>query len=423
VHEFADCCFFTHTKQPLTEMIYLSPAKCLIIMQTITQALHYFTVNEDAVTKKTTNRLLLFIIILAVIPRIYIAFISGLPQMHVDTVGYFEQADAILKGNYINYFPNGYPFLAAFAKLTGGSSFIIVLLIINIITAAASVFFVFDITKNVFQNSRIAIIAALLMTIFPTQINYVRWLLTEVPSTFFLLGFYFFYFRNKNLAAGMMMGIAAIIRTEMLPIFLLTAGAELLLKRRIRLLLMIGVAIPILAVSCYSYFKTGQFTTSGHGKVNILYAITSSGGYVDWEFQDKHPEIKNSKEAMQLYLQYLKDDPGTFIKNRFLNLWELWSFFPSASDGNRGMASRIMIGLINFFLLSFGFYSAWKNRKTISALVLLAPFIVVTGVHFVLYSLTRYTFTVEPFMIILSAFTVYQLFLFATGRNEKKIPA
>jgi hypothetical protein len=404
-------------------MIYLSAAKCLIIMQTTAQALNYFIREDNAATKKTTNRLLLFILILAAIPRIYIAFFSGLPQMHVDTVGYFEQADTILKGNYTNYFPNGYPFITAFTKLISGGSFITVLLCLNIIAAVVSVYFVFDITKHVFQNKSIALLAAFIMACFPTQINYVRWLLTEVPSTFFLLGFYFFYCRNKNMAAGVFMGIAAVIRTEMLPIFLLTVGVEFLMKRKIRLLLFAGVTIPILAVSFYSYVKTGQFTTSGHGKVNILYSITASGGYIDWEFQDKHPEIKNSKEAMQLYLQYLKDDPGTFIKNRFLNLWELWSFFPSASDGNRGFASRLMIGMINLFLLSFGFYSSWKNRRNMLALILLAPFVVVTGVHFVLYSLTRYTFTVEPFMIMLSSFAVFRLLLFLINRQQKNIPA
>lgn len=195
-----------------------------------------------------------------------------------------------------------------------------------------------------------------------------------------------------------------IIRTELLAIFLLVFIAELLMKKSFRFMLAAGLIVPMLAAGYYAFIKTGSFSLSGHSKANIMYSITSSGGYVDWYFQEKHPEVKTSGQAMELYIEYLKNDPGTYIKNRLANLWELWGFFPSSSDGGRSFISRILIGGINLFLLLFGCCGLFKSYRRFEALILIFPFLVVTGVHTLLLALPRYTFTAEPFLLILASF-------------------
>lgn len=354
--------------------------------------------------EKNSYRFLWFILLVAFIARVFICFGVSLSHTIVDSDEYFLQADKLLQGSYINYFPNGYPYIIAVAKLISSSYTAELLLCLNILLGTCSVYFVYSIAKQVFTDHALALLAALFMAVFPTQINYTRWLLTEVPSTFLLLGFYTFYLQKRFFIAGLAGGLAVIIRTELLAIFLLVFIAELLMKKSLRLMLIAGLLFPMLAAGYYAFLKTGSFSLSGHGKANIMYSITSSGGYVDWYFQEKHPEVKTSGQAMKLYIEYMKNDPVTYIKNRVANLWELWGFFPSSSDGGRSFISRILIGSINLFLLLFGCCGFFKNYRRFDVLILIFPFLVVTGVHTLLLALPRYTFTAEPFLLILASF-------------------
>lgn len=354
--------------------------------------------------KKNNCRILWYLLLIAFVARLFICFGVNLSHTIVDSDEYFLQADKLLEGSYINYFPNGYPYIIAVAKLISGSHTVALLLWLHILLGTCSVYFVYSITQRVFSDPILALLAAFLMAVFPTQINYTRWLLTEVPSTFFLLGFYSFYLQKRFFLAGFAGGLAVIMRTELLAIFLLVFTAELLMKKSFRFMLAAGLIVPMLAAGYYAFIKTGSFSLSGHSKANIMYSITSSGGYVDWYFQDKHPEVKTSSQAMELYIEYMKKDPVTYIKNRLANLWELWGFFPSSSDGGRSFISRILIGSINLFLLLFGCCGFFKNYRRFDVLILIFPFLVVTGVHTLLLALPRYTFTAEPFLLILASF-------------------
>ncbi len=374
--------------------------------------------SNEVFAEKNYRSTLLFIILLGLLIRVAACFFAGLPHMHTDSFGYFEQADAILQSGYINYFPNGYPFIIAFFKLLSTEYIVPLLLWLSILFSVFSVFFVSEITRIIFHNTGIALLASFILAIFPTQINYVRWLLTEAPTTFFLLGFYFFYLKNRNWYAGLFFGFATVIRTEVIPILLLMMFLELIFRKRFRVAVLIGFLIPVIAVSSYCYTKTGQFSMAGHSKVNIMYSITSSGGYVDWHYQDKHPEVKTSGQALEMYIEYMKEDPVRYVKNRMANLWELWGFFPSSSEGSRSFLARLSIGLINFFLIVLGFYGWWVNRKYLLANFLMIPFLIVTGVHTILLTLPRYTYTVEPFLIIFVAFTINRIVF---RKNEEAV--
>ncbi len=369
-----------------------------------------FLYNKKEKLLQKHKLFLISIIIIAFAVRVIFCFFVAKLHIQRDTVDYIQQADILLQGGYKNYFPNGYPLIIAYTKIITGKYFISMLLWLNILLSVVSVYFSFDITKSVTGNTITALIAAALLAVFPTQINYVRWVLSEAPSTFLLLGFFFFYLRKQNWWAGIFIGIATVVRTELLLVLPFVMFIEFVCFRKIRFGLIGGLLIPVLLIGFYCYQKTGIFSLSGHGKVNLLYSITSSGSYVDWMYHTKHPEIKTSGQAMEMYIEYMKENPIQYLKNRAANFWELWGLFPSSSQGNRKLEARLFIGATNFFLLTFGFLGWWKVRRNFFAAILIVPFIIVTVVHTLLLALPRYTYTAEPFMIILGSIILYKMF-------------
>jgi hypothetical protein len=349
------------------------------------------------------------ILLLALLVRVWLCFFTHLPHLYKDSYEYINQGDTLLAGGYINYFPNGYPAILALLRLIGGGKMIGLLLLVNIGMSVLAVWFVYDIALRIFRHTPVALIAAFLAAFFPTQLNYVRWVSTEVPTEFFLLGAFYFYYREKKWMSGLFFGLATIVRTDEAPVFVLLIIVEALWQKKFNWRLLAGSFLPILAVGFYCYGKTGNFSIAGHGKVNILYSVTASGGYVDWYFQDKHPEIGTTGQAVKMYLDHMKTEPGEFMKQKLANLWELWGFYPSSSDGNRGWVSRLSIGLGNAFMLFFGIYAWWKNRRIFAVFIVMIPFIVATPLHTLLLALPRYTYPVEPFMLLLAAWTLHRL--------------
>ena len=357
-------------------------------------------------------KLLAGILILGLLLRIWVSFFSHLPNLHRDSQEYIKQADAILSGGYINFFPNGYPFIIAGVKALFPAQSISILVWMQVLMSTAIIYFGYGITKLVAKNERAALVAAVILAIFPSQINYTRWLITEMPTGFFLFGAYFFFYRGWRWWSGLFFGIAIVIRTEMLPVLILIFLLQLFWKgsrgllagrKRWDLLFWVGVLVPILFTGGYCYEKTGHFSLAGNGQVNMVLSVTASGSYIDWSYPDHHPEINTSGKALESYFSGLRTDPGGFIKGRWENFWELWGFYPSSADGTRGMGARLVIGFGNLFLVVCGFAGWWPRRGDLSVFILLLPFLLVTGIHIFLFAMQRYTSPVEPYNIVLAS--------------------
>ncbi|HEX9512226.1 MAG TPA: hypothetical protein VF939_17160 [Puia sp.] len=358
-----------------------------------------------ALMERNEQKILALILVLGLLLRVWISFFSGLPNMHRDSYEYYSQADTLLAGGYTNYFPNGYPLIVALAKSIPRAGTAALLLWLNIILSTLTIYFTYDIAKRILGGITPALLAAFIIAVFPSQINCVRWLTTEVPSAFFLLGAYFFYYRKRYWLSGLFFGLAAVIRTNIAPVFILLLLAELIFLKKINFKVLLGGLLPLLLIASYCYGKTGSFSVSGNTYINILYAVTASGGKVDYHLGDKHPEINTTGKALQMYVDHLKDSPGEFIKQRLANLWELWGC-PSSADGGRGMGSRILLLTGNLFMVILGLTGWWKNRKVFAISILLLPFLVVTPLHTLLIAIPRYAYPVEPFMILLAAWTL-----------------
>ena len=350
------------------------------------------------------------IIFLALIARIYWAFFTQLPTKPFDTLSYFEQADAILKGGYINFFPNGYPFIIAITKLLIGNKVVSGLLWLNIAMSMSIIYFSYKIAKKIYAAENIAFIVACAIALFPSQLNSVRWLMSEIPVSFFLIGSYFFYYHKKILPAGLFIGLATIIRTEMMAILLMLLIIDIIHYKKINLLFIAGSFIPLLIVAAFCYSKTGQFSLSGHNAYNIIIASRSSGDDIDFSYPSKHPEIVTNKYATKMYLDFIKNEPWNFIKSRLNNLWNLWALYQPPTKDSPGIVSTIIRGVGNLLILTLGLSAWWQNRKNYTIGILIIPFLVITIVHVIYFGQHRNIVPVEPFLIILSAWKINALF-------------
>jgi hypothetical protein len=275
--------------------------------------------------------------------------------------------------------------------------------------STVTIWWVWDIAKRIFRDDVVALTAAFLIAIFPPLINYVRWIMTETPTIFFLVGAYFFYYRKQYWLSGLMFGLATVIRANIGPVFILLVLLELIVRKKLNYRLLLAALIPILMVSFYCYGKTGKFSIAGNARVNILYAVTASGSHIDFTMTDKHPEIDTKEKAEKMYFDHMRSEPGEFIRQRLANAWELWGFYASDSDGHRSPGASIMLGACNLFLIGFGLFGWWRNRKDFMISILILPFLVVTVICVLLITITRYAYPAEPFLVLTGSWSLVWL--------------
>jgi hypothetical protein len=354
-------------------------------------------------TRSREKNILIAILATGFLLRVLISFFTHLPNMHHDSWEYYDQAGTLVSGGYTNYFPNGYPLLIAVARTLAGTHYQAFLLWTNIVFSTLTIWFLYDMGKTVFAKPSIGLVAAGFLAVFPSQINYVRWLTTEVPTAFFLLGAYFLYFRKQYFRSGIFFAVSIFIRTNIAPVPFFLLAIKTIREKRFSFRMLFGILLPLLAVGFYCYSKTGEFSISGNSQINILYAVTAKGGDVDFKLQNKHPEINTSGKAIKMYIDHMKNNPLGYLGQKCANYWELWGFYPSSEMGTRSTVSRLLIGAGNFFMVVLGLLGWWVHRSSLAVNLLLLPFITITLIHTILFALTRYTYPVEPFMILLAA--------------------
>jgi 4-amino-4-deoxy-L-arabinose transferase-like glycosyltransferase len=336
-------------------------------------------------------------------------FVLHLPHMHKDSYEYYRQAAIMQQGSYLNYFPNGYPFIVLIAQTLSVYHSQTILLWLNIVMSGIAIWWTWDIAKRIFHDTGVALTAAFLMGIFPPLVNYVRWIMTETPTIFFLVGAYFFYYRKRFWLCGLMFGLATVIRSNIGPIFILLVLLELIVKKKLNYRLLLAALVPILIVCCYCYEETGKFAIEGNARVNMLYAVTASGSHIDFYMTDKYPEIDTEEKAEKMYFDHMRHEPGEFMRQRLANAWELWGFYASDSDGHRSPAASILLGVCNLFLIIFGLSGWWKNRKDFMISILILPFLVVTVVCVMLITIPRYAYPADPFLLLTGSWALVRL--------------
>ncbi len=341
-----------------------------------------------------SNKPLVIVILFALVARLYIAFGTGLAWFSVDSVNYINQANELLAGRFGLYFPNGYPVIIALLTLiTGSEHSDISLIILNIFLSICSVYIFWLTCKRNLGASIFSLLAVLLFAFYPNQLNYVRLILTEVPALFFLMLSFYFLGKESLSPAALSIGIAATIKTALIPIILFFAIYLLYKMSYAKGLKYLGLAmIPLSAMMIYGLIITGVFTL-GYSSIHNFYLTVDQSGL----------KSTNAGDAIAYYLNFAFSHPIQFILERLDSLWEFWGFLPSSNEGLReNFIFRLLIG-IRFPLLLLAIYGFWITEKNYLAVFSAITIISLTILHFIFYSIPRYNFVAEPFLIFLAA--------------------
>lgn len=291
---------------------------------------------------------------LYLVPRALLILLDVQPWS--DAAYYYERAGELAAGQgYISpegeptaFWPPGWPMALSLAFKALGPSVATVGLF-NLICAAISGILILLLARRITGSELAARTALLLVALYPNNAAYVPLALTEVFYTTLLLAICWLLVEQRNwrwlAGAGLLLGIATMVKAQTLVVVPLVLGIALLraprfwaeLPRTIAKGLALGAlaAAVVLPWSLRNEQVLGQFVfVSTNGGVTLATGNNDSatGGYVDNDpaylalqaRKDKLDEIAFDAEARKLGADWIKANPGRFLALmpvKFVKLW------------------------------------------------------------------------------------------------------
>jgi asparagine N-glycosylation enzyme membrane subunit Stt3 len=120
--------------------------------------------------------------------------------------------------------------------------------------------------------------------------------------------------------------------------------------------------------------------------------------------------LKTLNGSLNDYVSFAITNPSEFTIERLENFWDLWGPMPPWRETWIGRSKFFwLIGIrsILFLLAVFGFIKSDKNPAVIFSILAVAS---VTLIHMIYFADPRFTYTIEPFAIILASIGLGSLF-------------
>jgi hypothetical protein len=354
----------------------------------------------------------------ACVARILIAFASPLPWFSADSYGYIDEARDLLTGTWAPFFPVGYPLIIAAVTALVPSAATTALIVLNVVLSTVTVWLVMNTASASTRWRWAPVVAGALVAFWPNQLNYVRFVLSDVPAAFLLAASTLLLIKGRHYAAGVALGCAVAIRTTLLPaIFVapLFAASE---SRQRAASFTAGCVSPLLVLALFSTLYGGSITLGGNLGFNLDVARQSFGSRIDFSGRSD----VGVQEAAGRYVKDAIGDPQHFSAQRAASLWELWGPWPSGgepraqSSAPRGTLARVLLGLRLPLLLVAA--ASIRRPMPVHEKYLWALVAVVTVVHVMTFSAPRFTVAVEPALAVLAVLGVERTWMSWCERRD-----
>jgi 4-amino-4-deoxy-L-arabinose transferase-like glycosyltransferase len=274
-------------------------------------------------------------------------------EMGSDARWYFSRGVGIANGDGYSeggyptaYWPVGYPgFLGILFFFFGQNQ--LVGQIANLLMAAATFFLQLGVTRRIFHSETTARMAILLLAIYPNNVAYTPFLLTEIYFTFLLLLGTYLYIARYGwmgiLACGVIFGLATLTKPQViflpgfLIIFRLFAREERdkfrehVVKGLVVYLIMAAVLAPWAVRNSQAFGEIVLVSTNGGATLLTGNNPSADGGYVEndplvvqrnFSVPD---QVASDRRARKLAIEWIKENPGRFAELIPLKIWALWA--------------------------------------------------------------------------------------------------
>lgn len=340
------------------------------------------------------------------------------PKLYGDEIRYVDFAHNLIHGFYSPAAPH--------INLWNGPGFPLVIwpfialhvpaLYITLLNAFYQYFAVVMLYKSVklVANHTIALMAGLLLAIYPNAFSVLPILYTEALTVFLISAFVYSvtlcYVKRKNkhlIIAGLLLGFLTLVKIifgYVLIMGLLISAVAALLKRSKTsalksagiFLLALGVTLPYLA---YTYHLTNKpFYWGNSGGMSLYWMSTPyEHEYGDWkvpqltnhqypivfksaetvallkknhakeiQFILKHNEVEQDALFKQYAIRNIRQHPFKFIKNYYYNASRMLFNFPySYSYQDGAIVTNIISGSLILFSAILGLIATWINRRNL----------------------------------------------------------
>ncbi len=420
------------------------------------------------------------IVLVGLILRIIYFFeTKGTPfftNLYSDSKVYFEWASAITAagnwvGNEVYFMSPIYPYFLALAQTISSNSITLVRLI-QVVVSGLNIWIIYLIARNLFSQ-KTGYAASIIASVYSIFIFYSGAILSETFQTFvvsllILLLVNVAVFENKNhpekirdrwLVIGLLLGISALFRANILIFFFGASGWIILHYNSVKLkaivkpaltYFVLGAALPVLVVSARNYIVSGEFVLlTSNGGINFYIGNNSDAPGVfktpknfdffsdmsgkDYAEKTSGVKLTSSQASSYWYKQgfdYISSHTGdAFV----LTIKKILLFF----DGSENPQSTIMdlkffaanySGLLRLPLPGFdfiimlalaGFILTWKERKKFSLLYIFIFLYVISVIIF--FVVGRFRVAIAPLFIVFAGAAIIHGYSLIKSGNLKPI--
>lgn len=367
------------------------------------------------------------ILILSLSVRILILYFYP-DQEFPDAQGYFNSGKEFFE---TGLYPSDFhmPLYPLWTYVLGGG---MGLKLSDIFLSVLSIYFIYILSLRLFKDQTVGLIAACIAAVYPHFLFYAVSRLTETSFIAFTLGAFCLLYDRRYFWASVTLVLSLFIR----PTFdLLNPVLIFVFAYFIHQLQLLSALKKVALYACvygalmtpwwvHNYVKHNEFIRLNLGDGHIFYSgnnpLNTSGGGVSQagEHSDldishydhiKNPFEKN-KALKKDALQFIKENPGRFIKLmglKFLRFWRLWPYTPDYQQPWIIAISILSYGPLLLLSILFSILYLRPYFRVVFPFYLFSFYLMM--VHLVTISSVRYRLPIEPLMVILSSFMIKKI--------------
>ena len=295
---------------------------------------------------------------------------------------------------------------------------------IGVIFGVISVVLVWAFARTLFEDRKVGVVAAWMMSIYPMAIFYGAVGLTESVFVPLILGAFLALHKDRLVWASTLFILSILTRPTMdvfAPIVILWNALFIRKKGAFlafRDLMIYGILYALIMspwwyhnLKKYDHFvrlnqSFGAVFYSGNNPLN-----TSGGGIegIDYDFKsvdgfhDKISSAERSQLLRDAAIKYIRQEPKRFFEMalvKFFRFWRLTPYTPKVKQSSLALITTVSLIPIIFF----AFVTLITRREMFKHFTPILGFVVyLTMIHMITLASIRYRYPLEPLLIVIAA--------------------